>query len=272
MKISATKLLQDAGLGGLSGLLARCGKNYAEPPRPDRCYFHITHPKAASQWIQDILSDLYPDAVVKNLPAAASVQSGQLQPGKFYTSVYLSREEFLNLGAPAGTPHFFIMRDLRDSLVSLYFSLSKSHAITDEHVQRGRLSLAGLGVEEGLRVLIQENAWNFVRIQSSWLREPECCFRFEDVVLDPEQFLGRILRDVLHLKIRQARLRKVCKRHSFERMSGGRQLGQEDPNAHLRSGKPGDWRRHFTPDLIRLFKELHGQHLIDCGYETDLNW
>ena len=43
-------------------------------------------------------------------------------------------------------------------------------------------------------------------------------------------------------------------------------------SATFRKGAIGDWRNHFSPDHIDAFKEVAGQHLIDLGYERDLNW
>lgn len=245
--------------------------SFVEPLDSASTYFHVTHPKAASQWVQSILENLYRDAVVKNLPAAGSVRGGNVEGGKFYTSLYLTKDEVDALNATQSRS-FFVMRDLRDALVSLYFSLSKTHAVTDEFVERGRGVLAGLSKEDGLRTLIEQNAYNFVRIQSSWLGQTTRCFRFEDLVQAPLDGFTKIFRDVLQLEVHPERLGSVCEKFSFERMSGGRRLGEEDAGSHLRSGKPGNWREHFNPDLIARFKELHGEHLIACGYESNMDW
>lgn len=259
------------GVRALGRSIGRSYRDFIEPLDPMTTYFHVTHPKAASQWVQSILQNLYREAVVKNLPAAGSVRGGNVESGKFYTSLYLTREEVQALGATQSRS-FFVMRDLRDSLVSLYFSLSKTHAVTDEFVERGRGVLAGLSKEDGLRMLIEQNAYNFVRIQSSWLADPERSFRFEDLVMDPVPGFTKIFRDNLGLEFHPHRLQAVCEKFSFERMSGGRRQGQEDTGSHLRSGKPGNWREHFTPDLIARFKDLHGDHLIACGYESGMDW
>lgn len=259
------------GLRGLGRTIGAGQPGFVEPLDPAVSYFHVTHPKAASQWVQSILQDLYPADVVKNLPEAGSVRGGNVESGKFYTSLYLTRDEVAALGA-GQSRSFFVMRDLRDSLVSLYFSLSKTHAVTDQHVERGRGVLAGKSKEEGLRLLVEQNAFNYVRIQSTWCEAGDQFFRFEDLVQNPVPGFEKILRDVLGLEIHPARIRAVCEKFSFERMSGGRKRGEEDTGSHLRSGKPGNWREHFTPELVARFKELHGEHLIRCGYEKDLDW
>lgn len=40
----------------------------------------------------------------------------------------------------------------------------------------------------------------------------------------------------------------------------------------FREGKIGSWKKHFTEEHKKLFKEVAGQLLIDLGYEKDLNW
>lgn len=40
----------------------------------------------------------------------------------------------------------------------------------------------------------------------------------------------------------------------------------------FKKGKSGEWPKHFNDFLNTLFKERYGQHLIEFGYETDLNW
>lgn len=40
----------------------------------------------------------------------------------------------------------------------------------------------------------------------------------------------------------------------------------------FRRGVIGDWRNHFKPEHVAAFKEQGGQHLIDLGYERDVDW
>jgi len=259
---------------GQERLAKKVGKlryDYVAPLRSDTTYFHLTHPKAGSQWVQSILVDLYRDKVVTNLPKAGSVADG-LAAGTFYTSLYLSDWQLAQLGLPGEKKLFFVMRDIRDAAVSLYFSLKKSHPITDEFVTESRETLKSLSKEEGLMMLTERNVRNFARIQSSWLSRPDICFRFEDLVCNPREGLSTILRDTLDLELSDTMLNWMVEKYSFQKMSGGRKPGEENEDSHLRSGKPGNWREHFTPAVTERFKELHGQHLVNAGYETDLNW
>lgn len=41
---------------------------------------------------------------------------------------------------------------------------------------------------------------------------------------------------------------------------------------NFRRGVVGDWRNYLLPEHMELCKKLLGQHLIDEGYEKDLDW
>ena len=40
----------------------------------------------------------------------------------------------------------------------------------------------------------------------------------------------------------------------------------------FRSGKTGDWKKHFTDEHKKIFKDVAGDLLIRLGYEKDHNW
>ena len=40
----------------------------------------------------------------------------------------------------------------------------------------------------------------------------------------------------------------------------------------FRSGQLGEWKQHFAPAHLELFKEVSGDLLIRLGYEENQNW
>jgi hypothetical protein len=40
----------------------------------------------------------------------------------------------------------------------------------------------------------------------------------------------------------------------------------------FRSGKTGEWKKHFTQEHKNIFKDVAGDLLIRLGYEKDNNW
>jgi hypothetical protein len=43
-------------------------------------------------------------------------------------------------------------------------------------------------------------------------------------------------------------------------------------SATFRKGQIGDWRNHFSPAQVELFKERAGDSLLRMKYESDFNW
>ena len=40
----------------------------------------------------------------------------------------------------------------------------------------------------------------------------------------------------------------------------------------FRSGKTGEWKKHFTDEHKAIFKEIAGDLLVRLGYEKNNNW
>jgi len=55
----------------------------------------------------------------------------------------------------------------------------------------------------------------------------------------------------------------------FEKLSGGRQQGQEDRGSFFRSGRTGDWREHFDERARRAFLQEAGHPAEALGYPDE---
>ena len=64
---------------------------------------------------------------------------------------------------------------------------------------------------------------------------------------------------------------KIVERHSFKKKAG-RKIGEIAEKSHLRSGRPGEWKKFFKSEHKALFKELYGDALVKLGYEDNNNW
>lgn len=73
-------------------------------------------------------------------------------------------------------------------------------------------------------------------------------------------------------KIYPWRLLKAVNDRSFDKLSGGRKVGQENLNSHYRKGTPGDWKQHFTEYHKEIFKEKYNHILTKLNYESDDKW
>jgi lipopolysaccharide transport system ATP-binding protein len=235
--------------------------------------FHVTHWKAGSQWVNRILQMLAFDRLV-----LASYQEQDqflrlpIQAGMIYPTVYVTWEQFRAVSVPANHRRFVIVRDLRDTLVSYYYSVKLSHHLSiAEHLSL-RAELRGCREEAGLLYVLEHFLPPCAAIQESWLRAGEPLVRYEDLLEDDLGIFERLLLRQCELPVPAERLRQVVLACRFEAITGGRQRGQEDALAHERKGIAGDWRNHFTPRLKRAFKERFGELLMGTGYEDDMDW
>ncbi|MGQ0553283.1 MAG: hypothetical protein ACT4PU_08685 [Planctomycetota bacterium] len=232
---------------------------------------HVTHWKAGSQWIYAILRACAGERVVTPQLGVAHVLGAALQPGRIYPTAYLTRQQFLQLERPAGTQHFLVFRDLRDTLVSGYFSMRHSHPEISPRVTSLRSRLSACDLPAGLRLLMQEWLPLSAAVQRSWLAAAEPFLRYEDLLSNDVELLEATLLDRCGLDVPREHLRQAVLANRFEARTG-RRPGEERLDAHERLGVAGDWRRHFDAGLKADFNESFGDLLIASGYETSHDW
>jgi len=201
---------------------------------------------------------------------------------------------------------FHVIRDPRDVLVSAYFSHLFSHPIRSDGgwIAEFRRQLeAAADIEQGLLLEMDFNATIFASMQHwDYANSRVVETRYERLVLDPVSefarvfnFLGfdtprlglatlaamaldtwRLQRFMQPRPVRttlpELALRRVIQRNAFEKLTRGRQPGQENMRHHYRKGVAGDWRTYFSPELKTRFKDRYGDLLIRLGYEKDGNW
>ena len=236
---------------------------------------HITHAKAGSTWIAGLLAELFPSRVAPRNRAVAA--DGDLarhvfEPGRIYRAMFLSRQKFLLHPELQDCLRFIVIRDLRDTLVSLYFSVKLSHPLDAEgRPPRHRAELQELGIEDGLLHLIEKELPGAARMQESWVGQQEILLRYEDLLADGFPILRELFIDRFALPVSEAALARAFRRTHFESVYY-RKLGEEDVTSHGRTGVPGDWVNHFTPTVRRRFAEKFGPLLIATGYEKDSAW
>jgi hypothetical protein len=233
---------------------------------------HVTHPKAGSQWIAQILADCAPERIV-----APRIRSGQLlfwavQPGMVYPTVYLSKQQFDTVRMPENSRVFVVVRDPRDALISLYFSFLKSHGEVDRAIILARSIISRLSLEEGLVYLMDGWLSLCAQIQLSWKEAGYRLIRYEDLIENDLAMFEELLIGECQIDIAPATLRSVVLANRFERYTNGRQRGQEETGHHYRKGIAGDWFNHFTPPVKQAFKARYGGLLVEIGYERDLDW
>lgn len=233
---------------------------------------HITHPKAGSQWVARIFKgSVARDRFIRALPRVKHLDVKNLHPGAVLPTLYLPRTQLEAATAGYHKPmrRVVVIRDLRDTLVSLYFSLRYSH--DPQYVADARQTLDSLSFIEGLRWLMKAKLPRTADIQRSWIHgDDRLLMRYEDIVADEHTAFQHIL-DYCEIRMNPEQQRRLIAKNSFA-VRSGRAPGQEDIMSHQRKGIVGDWRNHFTAELKDEFKALYGDVLIETGYEADSNW
>jgi Sulfotransferase domain len=256
-----------ASAGGLFTRIRR----WFEPAAGTTTVFHITHHKAGSQWVNRILHALAFDRLV--LPEAGDGQflHREIQPGKVYPTVYVAREQFERIAIPKNSRWFVVIRDLRDTLISGYFSIKHSHAMEAEEDLRLRAQLHECSIEDGLLKLLDSWLPDRAAVQESWANGPDDVLKYEDMLARDEEILSRVLLGHCRLEVPIEKFREVVLANRFE-VRAGRKRGQEDVASHERKGVAGDWRNHFTDKIARAFKDRFGELLVKTGYEQNHRW
>lgn len=236
--------------------------------------FHLTHYKAGSNWVHIVLNRCRRDLVVDPEPDRSQILEREIEPGRVYPKLYLTKAEFDELELPEDSRRFLVIRDLRDTLVSAYFSMLRTHDEGEMHpdAKPFRGKLRKLSAEEGL--LKTMDGWlpsSAGDIQESWLAAGEPFVRYEDLLTNDVELFERTLIDICHLPAGREELRVAVESARFSNFTG-RSPGEEDSGAHERKGISGDWRNHFTDRVSEEFKARWGHVLIASGYEPDLDW
>lgn len=228
--------------------------------------FHITHWKAGSQWLYKILLKIARDRIVVPQLHEKQFLDTPLVCGAVYPTLYVTKEQFQSVALPGNYRKFIIIRDLRDTLISGYFSIRYSHAVIDKSLASWRERAEALTIEEGLLMLMDEWLPASAAIHQSWLDASEKFIRYEDLIEHDAEILEDVLIGHCKMPIAPERLREIVVANRFENMSGGRKPGEENLLAHERKGISGDWLNYFTPRVTEKFYERYGSLLTKAGY------
>lgn len=240
---------------------------------------YFGHHKCGTQWISSIVKQVCAaaDLTVSHHDSAAAFEGDivlyrQRFPFDFWC--YTNADYFLVRGVKLSG--FHVVRDPRDVIVSGYFSHLNSHPLTGwPQLRSYREMLQSLSRDDGM---LREMEFSGPILYSmlhwaqsiSGVREVQ----FEDLIQGPEDKFSVIFKElgVVPNRISEQELRAIVSRNAFQRLSGGREAGQENSAHHYRKGVPGDWRNHFKPQHVDYFKRLFNPILLKLGYETKEDW
>ena len=193
-----------------------------------------------------------------------------LQPRDIASAHLFARPEAVARVCTEKFAPYFIFRDPRDVVVSHVFYVTDMEA---RHVHH-----------DFYRSLPDFNA----RLKVSILGRPDSDIEFSNIADRFEPYLGWLnhpevltihFEDLIHH--RESTLTSIMD-HLLSRVTlpASRQLILNSLEASInptksptfRSGKTGEWKKHFTEEHKKIFKEVAGDLLVKLGYEKDNDW
>jgi hypothetical protein len=237
----------------------------------------FTQPKSGSKMVRGILRELAKQSGLQPTgPGGAFFEAGIPQSeipastseiffptGYFYHFSNVPTEYAIPIDAPA----LVHVRDIRDVLVSKYYSLRDSHPEPGDSVasdkkraflqQRGMLK--GMDVDEGVLRLATRGVADMMRaLRKRAAYEGAMLTRYEDMVYRKEDWAHDVCRHFGWDRPERAIFRAVA---PFDVFPDG-----ERPDQHVRQVHPGNYKKKLKPETIGKLNELFGEELEFFGY------
>ena len=206
----------------------------------------------------------------KHSPDQALAWLDSLRPGDITSAHLFAREEVLKkVCTPAFVP-YFIFRDPRDVVVSHVFYVTdmESHHVHHAYYRSlpdfdSRLKVSILGRPDA-DIEFPDIADRFAPYLG-WLDQPSVMkIHFEDLVNDRARMLNRIIDHFL------ARVPLPTSRELILESLESSINPNRSPT--FRSGKTGEWKKHFTTEHTQIFKDVAGDLLVKLKYERNNDW
>jgi hypothetical protein len=206
----------------------------------------------------------------KRPPEQALKWLGSLRSRDIASAHLFARDEAVKRVCSPLFISYFIFRDPRDVVVSHVFYVTEMEArhVHHDYYQslpdfKARLDASILG--RGDTGIEFPNISDRFRPYMRWLDQPSVLkIHFEDLIHDRPGTLNRIIDHFLaRVPLQTPRQRIVDALESSINP-------QRSPT--FRSGKTGEWKKHFAEEHRKLFKDIAGDLLVRLGYERDNDW
>ena len=206
----------------------------------------------------------------KRNPEQALAWLDSLRPRDVASAHLFARPEAVaRVTSPKFAP-YFIFRDPRDVVVSHVFYVTDMEArhVHHDYYQSlpdfdSRLKVSILGRPDS-SIEFSNIADRFAPYLG-WLDHKEVLtIHFEDLIHNRAATLTSIMDHLLNRAPLQTTRQLIL--DSLETSINPKK------SPTFRSGKTGEWKKHFTDEHKKIFKEVAGDLLIRLGYEKDGNW
>lgn len=231
---------------------------------------HATGWRSGSQFVRLVMSD--PEVTYWSGLSPRLVRSaGDLASarGRILTPVYMDAGSTLDR-LPTDSFCFFVVRDPRSVIVSMYFSRLKSHPHT-EQISNSREQLQQMTKADGMRY-IADDYRKIARLTQSWVSAANnnraTIYRFEDLTGSEQAGTWASLLHAADIRMPESSLARVLNRYSFESLSG-RARGAERVEAKYRAGSQSSWRSHLSGPELDYVMALWGDLIDALGYQAE---
>ena len=217
----------------------------------------VEYPKSGGTWLGQLVSNYLKIPFPRN--------TFPITERSLFHSHYLPKYRI-----PKNPKIIYMVRDGRDALISLYYHQliwSDKNKLSPKDViyHRSKVPFDDYdNIEKNLadfmtytytqkpsKVKHFTYMGNWYEYNTKWLNEMKTnkniyMVKYEDLLDDTEQTVGKILKDFFHIQnIDEDYLKLVVDKFSFKNQSK-RNKGEENKNSFLRKGIKGDWKNYFT--------------------------
>lgn len=208
------------------------------------------------------------EGLAKDLPLQASILSKAVPNDVYMGHVYYSAE-WAKLLSQSGIKTIFMIRDLRDVLVSLtYYIIDKlpDYPIYEQLAalpsQKERYLLLINGLDE------YPNIKNWFGVFQGWLSQPGIFITTYEELMISRASRRRAITAIAEFIWKDSRPPMP-----ISRLVRCMEANMDSSSSFtFRKGVVGGWRIEFDEEVIAAFKRVAGDVLIQTGYEKDMNW
>jgi sulfotransferase 6B1 len=218
------------------------------------------------------MSTVNRDETNQNVPVEQVMTNiHELKPGDIGFGKLFCQPPFIEALTHPSMATVNIYRDPRDLAVSIIryaTDIHMGHSLhnhfttvlkTDE--ERLKFVIQGSNGSDISRTSLRDRYLKYI----GWLDQPVLSIRFEDLINDRRNTLGRILDFIAE----KGYTPSIPREESIDILE---KAIQPKKSGTFRKGQPGEWRTVFSPATKTLFKDTMGDVLLQLGYESGSDW
>tara|TARA_B100000029_G_scaffold512544_1_gene609478 strand:+ start:1406 stop:2212 length:807 start_codon:yes stop_codon:yes gene_type:complete len=231
-------------------------------------YLVNEYPKSGGSWVACMISEYLDVEFIRN--RQSKFKKSLLHGHHLYSS------NFNNV--------FYVMRDGRDIMVSMYYHCLFNNEKNSPNLVkyfRKKLDFNDYNdIVTNLPTFIdfvfsdrykgnKRFSWSEY-VRSIDYSENNSIIFYEKLLQDPLPELSKAIINITNERIDKDKLSGIINKYSFANQKKI-YTGKND-HSFLRKGVSGDWKNYFNLESCNLFNDLAGKELIFLGYEKDKSW